>query len=149
MMHLRSGRFMLPYHSNAAPARGETAYVPGYQPGPPVNNAAQYQPPPSTAASSPFQHINSNIGDVTATLDSMGPLIDQIKPDNDFKISVANIFRLLVAQLKEIKLDQHRMREATEGSLRHVDGAIIDVTKVIIKAEQYNRRDTLTVIGVS
>ncbi len=126
----------------------------GFSYGPPRVDAPQnsgYQPPPplpQKTASSPFQPASSSIDDIAATLDSIGPKINSIKPDTDFHITVSNILRLVVAQLKEIKVEQHRQRQTTESTFRQFDMTMFDMTRAVAKGEQYNRRDSAIVVGL-
>ncbi|KAL5252075.1 hypothetical protein ACHWQZ_G015027 [Mnemiopsis leidyi] len=137
------------------PRRGlmtSSSYQPGYQP--PTSNI---QPPPlrqepdvrsQTSASTPHLDIGASIEDATATLDGMLPMIDSMKPGDQFQISVCNVLRLLVGQLKEIKLGQAKLQKSTISSLGVVDENLIDISRSAVKSEQYHRRDTLTVTGV-
>ena len=75
-------------------------------------------------------------------------MIDSMKPGDQFQISVCNVLRLLVGQLKEIKLGQAKLQKSTINSLGIVDENLIDISRSAVKSEQYHRRDTLTVTGV-
>ncbi len=54
----------------------------------------------------------------------------------------------MIGQQKEIKLAQDRMQQSVSGCLRDMDNSMVDVTRAVVKNEQYNRRDTLTVVGL-
>ena len=50
--------------------------------------------------------------------------------------------------MKEIKLELDRNRHSTEKFMHNMDGSMVDITRGLVKTEQYNRRDTITVTGL-
>ena len=144
------------FHSNRYLLRPRRSPMSSYQPGYQPPTYSQPPPPPAfnqqsdVRSHTPTPHLNLNnkIDDVTATLDSILPMIDSMKPTEQFQISVCNVLRLLVGQIKEIKLAQVKLQESTVSSLGVVDENLVDLTRSAVKGEQYHRRDTLTVTGV-
>ncbi len=114
---------------------------PGYQP----PTAAQPYPPHHAAVSATSSSPNSKLDTVTATLDGLSPLIDSLKPSSDFEIGVSNVLRLLVGHVREIKLEQHMLRQFSERNFCEIDGSVTGLTRAVVKSEQYTRRDTVTV----
>ena len=143
----RSNRYLL------RPRKGpmSSSYQPGYQP-PTFNQPPSFTQQPGVrsqpSGSTPHLNLNTKIEDVTATLDGILPMIDSMKPSDPFQISVCNVLRLLVGQMKEIKLGQVKLQDSTISSLGVVDDNLVDLTRTAVKGEQYHRRDTLTVTGV-
>ena len=90
----------------------------------------------------PHLNLDNKIDDVTATLDldSILPMIDSMKPTEQFQISVYNVLRLLFGQIKEIKLAQVKLQESTVSSLGVVDENLVDLTQSAVKGEQYQQR---------
>ncbi len=110
-----------------------------------------YQPPdqpPAVVNSNQFAVLDTNINAAVSTLDAIGPLIDQAKPDTPFQLTVCNALRLIVAQLKEIKLGQIQLGQNVDRSFSQVDVDMLDMTRQVVKTEQYNRRDMVTVVGL-
>lgn len=103
----------------------------------------QYQPAPHPSHAS----INSQIEAATATLDSIEPIMGTLKPTTTFEIGVCNAVLVLTGQLKDIKLAQLQLRDSTEGTFSQFNNPMLDMTRVVVKGEQYNRRDALTVVG--
>ena len=102
-----------------------------------------YQPPEG------FSMQDANVQQVSATLDAITPMIDKLKPETDFEIGISNVVRLLIAQMKDIKQEHYNFQQMTARSLRHQDKQADDLALVVLKNEQYSRRDTVTVAGVA
>ncbi len=105
-----------------------------------------YQPP--TVHGGMFSGIGSALDSVTATLDTLPQIIDSLKVNTDVEIGLCNVVRVLIGQLKEMILDIHRLKENVDGSFRQMDGSMVELTRQVVKGEQYNRRDTVTVVGL-
>ncbi len=123
---------------------------PGYQP--PTTGAQPYLPPQAAASAAsssanPSSH-SPNLEAITATLDALSPMIDSLKPSTDFEIGVSNVLRILVGHMREMKLEQHTLRQSTERSFCEVDGSVVGLTRAVVKSEQYTRRDTITMVGL-
>ncbi len=137
--------------------RSQAAIRPGYQPpgyqAPvtrPSHPPAPFQQPvvsQPSAASSPFS-VDRKIDADTVTVDGLLPVIDALKPQSEFELGVTNVLRLLVGHLKEIKLDQFKQTQTTENTFCQVDQGMVGLTKAVVKGEQYNRRDTITMVGL-
>ena len=144
MMHSsQSSRYFFRQRGSGSSPAAAPGYQPGYQP--PAQHPAQHSPQPSSA---PHLNLNTRIEDVNATLDGLMPMIDTMSPKTTFEISVCNVFRILIGQMKEIKLGQVKLQESTVSSLGVVDEQLTDISRTAAKGEQYHRRDTLTVTGV-
>ncbi len=93
-----------------------SANIPGYQP------PSAYIPPHTTPhTTSPvdrslFAGQKPNIEAVTATLDALTPMLDSLKLSTDFEIGICNVMRIVIGQVKELKLEQHMHRQHTERS---------------------------------
>ena len=146
--NLRSNRY-----GSQAPPRGVVPPPPvgsGYQPPPHFDPSAfqhrpQYIPTQNTAASSPLE---AEVDTVAAALDSLLPIIQGATPTTPFETSIQNVVQVLIGQMKAINQKVDRNRTVTCGSLRQMDNSMVDVTRGLVKTEQYNRRDTITVTGL-
>ena len=71
-------------------------------------------------------------------------MIDLMSPRTNFEISVCNVFRILIGQMKNIKLDQVKLQESTMSSHGVLDEQLTDISKTAAMGEQYHRTDPLT-----
>ena len=145
-MYSRNSNYNLRSHS-AAP-RVPTQYQP-------VNPG--YQPPPAhhVPTSNQFAALDNDVSSAAATLESVLPMIDTAKPTTDFQITISNVLRILVGQMKEMKLEQHLLRQSIHqdfqcvaNNFKQMDCDMLDMTRQVVKTEQYNRRDMITVVGL-
>ena len=146
-------RYNLRSNPHGFPPRGDAPplpVAPGYQP-PPRSDPSTFQhhpkyvPMQNTEAFSPLE---TEIDTVPAALDSLLPIIQGAAPKSPFETSVQNVMQVLIGQVKAINQKVDRNRNATCGCLRQMDNSMVDVTRGLVKTEQYNRRDTITVTGL-
>jgi hypothetical protein len=83
-----------------------------------------------------------------ATIEALMPLIEALKPTTDFEVGMSNIARLVVGHLKEIKYEVSNFIQCSHRSFSQMDGSLSELTTAVVKSEQYNRRDTVTVLGI-
>ena len=130
------------YHLRSSNAPHQSAPRPNhdYRPG--------YQPDSGDFVQSGFDKVDQSINAASAPIDALNNLIDALKPVSDFEIGMTNLARIIVGHLKEIKLEVHDLKQVTHRSFSAMDGSLSDLTTAVVKGEQYNRRDTVTVLGM-
>ena len=127
----------------------------GYQP-----FSAAPQSPPSNAAASAAQlgNLQASAAEICATLDTTMSMVDGLECKTPFESKTADILRLLVAQVKEVKMGQYQLsltvqrqvnsantlQQQCRGMYRDLE----DVGRSAVKAEQYQRRSTVTLVGL-
>lgn len=118
--------------------------APGYQP--PARHAA-----PSSVSPGPFDQLQDRFTAATSTLDAIIPMIDVLKQNasSEFERGVVNCMSLLTAQVRELKLDQMKLRDEVVFQDRAQRKVVDHVFLTAVKTEQYSRRDTVTVVGVA
>ena len=110
-----------------------------------------YQPPELSVPSihpSRLQKLETAVQDSAATLDTLVPMIDRLRAESDFEIGVSNILRLVIAQLREVKVEQMKLQQMTADSFKCYESNLDDLARITVKNEQYSRRDTVTVAGL-
>ena len=107
--------------------------------------------PPQDGYQRPSQQsdFDQRLAGVTETLESISPMIDCLKPESQFETGIVNIVRLLTGQLKELKLDHNRFRNEMYCSMRSSNEHMDELMLSSVKNEQYSRRDTINVVGLS
>ena len=119
--------------------------APGYQPPGSFHHRPQYIPTQNTAAVPPFE---AEVDTIAATLDSLLPIIQAAKPTTPTETSLLNVVQIMIGQMKAINQKIDRSKATTSGCLKDMDNSMVDVTRGLVKTEQYNRRDTITVTGL-
>jgi translation initiation factor 1 (eIF-1/SUI1) len=92
--------------------------------------------------------MDQSLQAATEIIDALTPLIDALKPSSDFEIGVVNINRLIVSHLKALEVKYHDLKQLSHRSLGAMDSSMTELTTAVVKSEQYNRRDTVTVLGM-
>ena len=121
---------------------------------------AQVAPPTTVSsvddASTTNTIVDSKIDDTAATLDTLQSMLSTMKPTSDFEQNIVQYLGLLTAQMKEIKFEQAHIIKRSVANARdnehrfaHVNRSFDDVNRSVIKTEQYSRRDTITMSGLS
>ena len=113
-----------------------------------TDNAPQgYQPASSQDRA---RDIDRRISDTTPTLDHMyNTLLAGLEPKSEFERAVCTYLGLLHSQVKEIKIEQSKLREEIAVRSRNVMETVDDMKLSVVKTEQYARRDTVTIVGLS
>ena len=93
--------------------------------------------------------LTGRIQGATATLDALTPVLEGLTPSNAFETGMVNYMRIVTAQLREIKLEQGKLRDEFYFRNRAVSETIDDLHLSVVKGEQYSRRDTVTVVGLA
>ncbi|KAL5254792.1 hypothetical protein ACHWQZ_G014286 [Mnemiopsis leidyi] len=94
--------------------------------------------------------IDRRISDMTPTLDHMyNTLLAGLEPKSDFEKAVHTYLGLLHSQVKEIKIEQGKLREEIAVRSRNVMETVDEMKLSVVKTEQYGRRDTVTIVGLS
>ena len=133
-----------PQFHSAAPSCSEPVH-PGYQP-------PTQQP---LATSNRFSTLDAGVEATVATLDGLHSMIDTATPSTVTETTLCNVLRLVIAQMKEIKYDLNNLRKSVDinhvqvdKTFRQMDTDMLDMTRQVVKTEQYNRRDMITVVGL-
>ena len=124
---------------------------------PPANgyqDSSQFRPP--SASNSSSAQFDTRANACVATLDSLLPMLDSLKPETDFQIGISNYLRLLTAQVREIKVDLNELRSEqlkVKDELYFSNRAYVQTFDELklssVKNEQYTRRDTISVLGLA
>ena len=110
----------------------------GYQP-------QGYQPPPAQVSG-----IDQRISELSPTLDHMyNTLLAGLTPQSEFEKAIFAYLGLLHSQVKEIKIEQCKLREEMIVRNRNVNESVDNLMLSVVKTEQYARRDTVTVVGLA
>ncbi|MCP4261681.1 MAG: hypothetical protein GY774_29890, partial [Planctomycetes bacterium] len=92
--------------------------------------------------------MDSRAASLTNTLDSLVPMINDLKPATAFEVGVTNVLRVLIGQFKDFKGEVDQLRYTVQGEFNNVGRDMSSMVKNVVKTEQYGRRDTLTVVGL-
>ena len=84
----------------------------------------------------------------TAIIEALSPLVNALKPTTDFEIGMTNLARLFVTHLNDVTVKYHDLKQHYHRSFSALDNSLTELTTSAVKTEQYNRRDTLTVLGM-
>ena len=94
--------------------------------------------------------IDRRISDMTPTLDHMyNTLLAGLDPKSDLEKAVHTYLGLLHSQVKEIKIEQGKLREEIAVRSRNVMETVDEMKLSVVKTEQYGRRDTVTIVGLT
>jgi len=168
--HLRSGPSGRNFGSYgpppSGPERANQGYSPSYPPAyPPYNGPppqrqsmsllSQHQPP-TTVTSDMVDKVNKNVEASTATLDTLRNMLESATPTTEFEKMVATYLGLLTAQLRDIKVDVSvindrllKHEDLADRRFADINHGFGEVEDIVVKTEQYSRRDTITVAGLS
>ena len=117
---------------------------------------------PSTDANQSQQEYSNrivsasdNLSAITATLDTMKSMLDNLTATTDFEKGIKTYLALLQSQVCEARAEharlrdeQARLRDEVIVRNRNVRESVNDLTLNVVKTEQYSRRDTITVVGL-
>ena len=122
----------------------------GYQQTPQIQPPAQPSSPSKQAA-----ELDAALKNVTATLDTTADMIEKMTASGEFQTATKSVLALIVSQLKEIKVGQFQLSHSVQQQhssqqrqFRDVYRDLDDIGRSAVKAEQYQRRNTVTLVGV-
>ena len=142
-------------HQGYCPPFSQTSH-PSFGQYPPPGSHDQQLPPQSIPPSQVTESVNSRAEATAATLDSMKNMLDTATPTSEFEKLVVNYLGLLTAQMREIKIDVSVLNDRLSKSVEHTNSRFnsaqkefMEIEDMVIKTEQYSRRDAITVSGLS
>ena len=110
------------------------------------SSADGYQPITSSQSRS---NLEERLSGATATIDSIMPMLHALKPSTDFERGLVDVVKLLSAQLRELKFEHCKLSDDYSFRNREYANNFDKLTLSCVKTEQYSRRDTVTVVGLS
>ncbi|MCP4262746.1 MAG: hypothetical protein GY774_35355 [Planctomycetes bacterium] len=120
---------------------------------------------PSTPGYQPTSSIDivsDNLNSITATLDTMSTMLNDLPVNTEFEKGVVAYLKLLHSQVVEARVeqgrlrneqitlrqDQNRMRDEFLVRNRNLRESVDELSLNVVKTEQYSRRDTVTIVGL-
>ena len=119
----------------------------GYQP--PSTNEPRVVYSNALSASMSIPQFSQNLDCFTSAIDAMKPMLESLKPTNDVETGIINYLRLLTGHLRDLKQEFGVMAKRYDDRFDECRKRTYDVELTVHKAEQYTRRDTVTVVGVN
>lgn len=118
---------------------------------------------PSSDNGYQHQHYNQrllsasdNLSAVSSTLGTMKEMLDGLTANTEFEKGVKSYLALLHSQVCEaraehslLREEQARLRDEMLVRNRNVRDSIDDLALNVVKTEQYSRRDTVTIVGLT
>ena len=86
---------------------------------------------------------------VTSTLDHMKTLLDELEPATPFEKGMKSYMTFLHCQFTELKHQVDRVQSDSVVRYRNTMETVDELALTCVKTEQYSRRDTVTVVGLT
>ncbi len=100
--------------------------------------------------------VSDRISSFTKTLDTMKDMLDGLTANSEFEKGIKSYLALLHSQVCEARIEQAklgdeqaRLRDELLFRHRNVRESVNDLALNVVKTDQYSRRDTVTVVGLT